>query len=252
MKLPQIDAYAFPVVIPSTKKEIKMRPYLVREEKLLLMAQESTDFKEQTDAIAQIIENCTDGVINVKQAPYFDTEFLMLQLRARSIGDVASPIYICNNEVDGNVCGNETIVKLSIHDIKVSEPSRPAANIIQINDTFELKLKFPNIYDINQMVDIMQANTEGSVLDVMPNLFDTLTNTKTKEVFDFSENTMEEKVEFLNSCPPSILEKLAEFFESMPKVEHTIKYTCSKCNWNHSIHLAGLESFLEFWGSTAR
>ena len=252
MKLPQIDVYAFPVTIPSTGKEIKMRPYLVREEKLLLMAQENDNFKEQTSAITQVIENCTNREVDVKTAPYFDIEYLMLQLRARSIGETATPIYICNNKVNGVECGNQTSLKLSINDIKISNTNiSTAASDISIGNDYVLSLHYPNIFDINEMVDTIQENsTKSNVIDNLTNLFSVLKNTKTGETFDLTTNTKEEKVEFLEEQSPTVLKKIIEFFEEMPKIEHTVEYTCSKCGFDHYIYLSGLRSFLEFWEST--
>lgn len=253
MKLPEIDAYAFPVTIPSTGKDIKMRPYLVREEKLLLMAQENDSYKEQTDAVAQVIENCTDNAIDAKTSPYFDIEYLMLQLRARSIGDVATPVYVCNNEIAPGVkCENNTTLRLSINDVKVSnlEESKKLLNI-ELNNNLILTLKYPNIYDVTNMFEVVQATGKKSVaLDEMVHLFGTLTDKKNKVTYNFSDYSKEDKVEFLESLNPSVLDKLLVFFETMPKIEHDIEYECSKCKFQHNVHLSGLRSFLEFWENT--
>jgi len=251
MKLPQIDAYSFAVTLPSSNTVISMRPYLVREEKLLLMAQESQNYDEQAEAVAQIIRNCTNGIVEPRTAPFFDIEFLLLQLRARSVGEVATPIYECRRIAEGTdkICGNKTTITVPIADIKV-DTDVPRNLSIPLSERFTLNLRYPTIYTINQMFKTTVVNgvvSQATAIDALTDLFDTLTDSAEHKLYDFSTYNKAEQIEFLESLAPNDYDKLVKFLETMPTLKYDINYVCSKCQFSHHIKVSGLADFLA-WG----
>lgn len=250
MKLPIIDTYAFPVTIPSTGKEISMRPYLVREEKLLLMAQESQNTDEQTEAVAQVIRNCTNDAVEPKSSPFFDIEYLLLQVRARSVGDTATPIYVCHNTVDGKECKHQTAIKVKLDDIRVTGLLTPPA--IELNETYTLKLRWPTIYTINKMYKGVfdSASVKSGAIDSLTDLFDVVEENVGTGVKFHQIGNAAEKTEFLDSLTPANLDAILTAIDDMPTLTHQIAYTCDACQYKHDIRLSGLSDFLALRSDT--
>lgn len=250
MKLPVLDTYAFPVTLPSTGKTINMRPYLVREEKLLLMAQESENYAEQVEAVAQIIRNCTNNEVNPRVAPYFDIEYLLLQLRARSVGEVASPIYICHHTPANETteCGHRNPVAINLTEVPVSNlDTSPEKFILRLSDRFTLRLRYPTVYTVHQLVSAVVNGDEiqsQTFLEAVCDVFDVLDDHATNQTYNFMDYTTEERMEFLEGLSPRNFEELVAFLEDMPTVKTTIEFTCEKCQFTHKIALAGVTDFL--------
>lgn len=252
MKLPVLDTFAFPVNLPSSNTSISMRPYLVREEKLLLMAQESESYEEQAEAVAQIIRNCTNGEVEPKVAPFFDIEYLLLQLRSRSVGEIATPIYECHNKLeDGTECKNRTPMKINLSQVAVSNLNPDASKfVIAISPRYTLKLRYPTIFTINELfLASMNKETarQSKIIDSLVDLFDELIDHESGVTYRFSDFNVAEKIEFMEGLSPSDYDKLISFIEEMPTLRHKMSYTCEKCKFVHEIELKGLADFLA-WG----
>lgn len=247
MKLPSLDTYAFPVTVPSTNKTISMRPFLVREEKLLLMAQESGDVEQQIESVAQVVKNCTNDAIDPQTAPYFDVEYLLLQLRIRSVGEMATPVYRCNNRIsDTDVCGHETTVQVNLSTITVNNLEANAKQFeVELSDQYTLHLRYPTIYTIHKLT---QSLTDGKkytlAMDSVADTFDLLTDNKTNTVYKFSDYTYDEKIQFLESLNTESYAKCTDFMINMPSLFTTVKYTCAKCGFAHELELERLTDFL--------
>lgn len=252
MKLPVLDTYAFPVTLPSTGKTINMRPYLVREEKLLLMARESENYRDHVEAIAQIISNCTNGAIDPKIAPYFDIEYLLLQIRARSVGEIITPVYKCHNLLSSSTteCGKETPIRLDISQIPVTGLPQPTEKFdVPLNDEYVMKLRYPTIYTVHELV-YSTLNDSGkfksqNYLEALCDLFESVRNVKTGQQFNFDEYTIEEKLEFMESMSPRAFESISEFLIDLPTVSSTVSYVCDGCGFAHNITVAGVSNFLD-------
>lgn len=251
MKLPILDTYAFPVVLPSSGKSINMRPYLVREEKLLLMAQESNNYKDQVEAIAQIIRNCTNDEVNPRIAPYFDIEYLLLQLRARSVGEIATPVYVCHHKPIDNAmeCGHQTAVPINLTEIPVMGLDHPKEHfMLKLSDDYTLHLRYPTIYTIHELVTA--AMNEGQIsstpfMEALCDVFERLENHTTGEEYNFSDYTTDEKMQFLESLSTRNFEELVEFLDTLPTVEKKITFTCEQCQFQHIVQLSGVTDFLD-------
>jgi len=255
MKLPTIDAYAFPVIVPSTGKQIAMRPFLVREEKLLLMAQESQNANEQVEAVAQVIRNCVNlPEMDPRKIPYFDAEYLLLQLRIRSVGEIVEPIYQCNNSIPSSAgdpapCGNKMKLRINLTDVKVENiPTSTDAMTVVISPDYTLKLRYPSIFTIQALLPVVtedgSAPSSIAAMDNIHEILDTLLDVKKDVLYRFDDNTPEERIAFLDSLEPLAYKKIVDFIANIPSVSHTVTHVCEKCQFEHTIRFKGMSDFL--------
>ena len=222
--------------MPSTKKTIKYRPFLVKEEKLLVLALETEDQKQITSAIKSVLKNCiqTRGV-KVETLPTFDIEFLFLNIRGKSVGE----------EVDVNIIApddgvTEIPVKIDIDQIKVLE-SPEHNNQIKLNDELMMEMKYPSLEQfIKNNFDFNQSNFDQS--------FDLIASCVNKiysedEVWSADDVTKKEIIEFLESMNSIQFKDIEKFFETMPKLSHTVKVRNQKTGVESEVVLEGLSSF---------
>ena len=236
MPLPKIATPTYELVLPSTKKTIKYRPFLVKEEKLLVLALETEDQKQITSAIKSVLKNCiqTRGV-KVETLPTFDIEFLFLNIRGKSVGE----------EVDVNIIApddgvTEIPVKIDIDQIKVLE-SPEHNNQIKLNDELMMEMKYPSLEQfIKNNFDFDQSNFDQS--------FDLIASCVNKiysedEVWSADDVTKKEIIEFLESMNSIQFKDIEKFFETMPKLSHTVKVRNQKTGVESEVVLEGLSSF---------
>lgn len=236
MPLPKLVVPTYTLTLPSTEKEIKVRPFLVKEEKLLLLALESEDLKEITNAMQVIISNCiqTKG-IKVENLPTFDIEFLFLNLRAKSVGEEIELNVICPDDEE-----TEVRVKIDLQEIKVKKNPKHT-NKIKLNDKMILELKYPSLKQfINNNFDPKTLTSEESfdlILDCIDKLYDD------EEVYSFEDYPKEDWKEFLDGLTSLPFEKVQNFFETMPKLSHEIEITNPKTEVKSKVTLEGLSAF---------
>ena len=236
MPLPKIATPTYELVLPSTKKTIKYRPFLVKEEKLLVLALETEDQKDITNAVKSVIKNCiqTRG-IKVETLPTFDIEFLFLNIRGKSVGE----------EVDVNIIApddgiTEIPVKIDIDQIKVIE-SPEHNNQIKLNDELMMEMKYPSLEQfIKNNFDVNQSNFDQS--------FDLIASCVNKiysedEVWSADDVTKKEIIEFLEGMNSIQFKDIEKFFETMPKLSHTVKVKNQKTGVESEVVLEGLSSF---------
>lgn len=253
MKLPTIDTYAFPVTLPSTGKQIALRPFLVREEKLLLMAKESGNPDDGVEAVAQVIRNCAaQDALDPREMPYFDSEYLLLQLRIRSIGEIIEPVYHCQNSVasstgDAGICGNRMKLRINLTEVHVTDlPPTGEGLTVVVSPKFTLTLRYPSIYTISGLLRDAENMTPSlsKVVDGIVDIFDTLVDTENDVIYKFSDYTPAEKMEFLDSLDPRTYQKFVEFIGNMPMLTHSVDHICERCQFHHTISFTGLSDFL--------
>jgi len=252
MKLPLVDTYAFPVTVPSSNTSITIRPFLVKEEKLLLMAQQSKSYDEQVEAIAQVIRNCTNNQVEPKTAPFFDIEYLLIQLRTRSVGETISPYYVCRNKVNEEECGHRTAVTINLQEIKVTDfVTTIPVKSLQVSPRYVLNLRYPTVYTVQRLLlfnasvdDAERSKLAVDVVDSLIDVFDTLEDKDTGTLYKFDDFNRTQKIEFLNSLLSTDYEKITQFVAEMPTVYVETSYTCEKCAFEHSIRLQGMSDFL--------
>jgi hypothetical protein len=241
MALPKIDTPVYDLELPLSKKQIRFRPFLVKEQKNLMMAMEADDKETIERNIKQVLTNCTltEGII-IDKLPVIDVEFYFIQLRARSVGEIVENRYICTNEVEGTQCSHKMDAKFNLLEISVDiDPE--AKDIIKITESISIKLKYPEfslVEKLKQKQNAVEIAFEV-VMDSIEYIFD-------GEQYHYaSEVSRKELTDFIESLNQDQFGKLEEFFNNLPKLNKKIDLKCGKCGFDHAISMEGLESFFE-------
>ena len=238
MPLPKINTPTYELTLPSTGKKIKYRPFLVREEKILIMAMESEDMKDITNSIVQILSDCilTENV-KVESLATFDIEYLFLNVRARSVGETVDVNIICPDD-------GETQVEMTIDidSIKIQK-TRGHKNIIKLDDNLSMKLRYPSLDQfVENNFETGQVVSEvGQSLSMITSCIDMIYNEEeTWEAADCSKKELDEFVEQMNTKQFKQIEK---FFTTMPKLSHTIAVKNPNTGVESEVVLEGLAAF---------
>ena len=216
MALPKLTYPTFELTLPSTKQLLKMRPFLVKEEKILLIAQQTEDAREVLNAIRQVIHNCVVGEFDVSKLTTFDLEYVFIKLRARSINNIIKLTYRDNE--DNQSYG----VECNLDDVQIVYPEGHNS-LIQVSDSISIQMKYPS-------VDIMQTlnpdlNESEIFFALLANCIDEIVESGNH--YKVSEAPKEELDEFIASLDVNSFQKIQEFFQTMPKIKHELKYTNS-------------------------
>ena len=237
MPLPKITTPTYELELPSTQKKVRYRPFLVKEEKVLLIALETEDTKEITNAIRAVIKSCvlTRG-IKVETLPTFDIEYLFLNIRGKSVGEVIEVNLICPDDGVTEVKKN-----IPIDDIKIQRTDGHT-NQIKLDDNIMMELKYPSL---DQFIKNNFDFTEGNQMDQSFELIGTCIDKiyTEEEVWTASDCTKKELTEFLESMNSSQFKEIENFFETMPKLTHTIKVKNPNTEKENDVVLEGLASF---------
>jgi len=237
MPLPKIAAPTYTLELPSTGEEISYRPFLVKEEKVLVIALESEDNKQITNAIKTVIKNCilTKG-IKVEALPTFDIEYLFLNIRGKSVGEEIEVNVICPDDE-----ATQVPVTIDLDDIQVQK-SDDHTNKIKLDDTLMMEMKYPSLDEF--IKNNFDFNDENS-MDQSFNLIASCVNNifSEDEVWAAEDCTKKEIKEFLEQMNSAQFKDIEKFFETMPKLSHTIKVTNPKTKVESEVVLEGLASF---------
>lgn len=239
MALPKLDVPTYEIELPVSKKKIKYRPFLVKEQRNLLMAMESNDATSMQIAVKDILYNCTltEG-IDIDSLPIIDVEFYFIQLRAKSVGEIIESKYKCNNEVDGKECGNIMEKNINLLEIEVTQP-KGVSSEIQLSDKITIKLKYPEFRVVNDSLKYDNLNdvTFNMIAESIEYIYDG------EQFYYASEHQPGELIAFVEGMNQEQFAKVEEFFDNLPKLKENIDLTCSKCGFHHNIEVEGLESF---------
>lgn len=239
MALPKIDLPTFKLHLDSLNKDVTFRPFIVKEEKILLMALESAETDTIMNAIKQVIASCVLDNIDVDALPLFEIEKLFLHLRARSMGEIVSLTYICQHENDdGKKCRHE--MELEVDLLKSVVESKSVQNTIMLSDTVGIKLKYPTIA-ITELI----GSDDDSEIDLTVKLIEKCTEYlyDEEQVYSLSDMQEGEFRGFIENLTQEQFASLRTFFDSIPKLVYDTEVTCKKCNTPHQIHLEGLSDF---------
>ncbi len=217
MALPTIVTPRYTLEQPSTGKQISFRPFLVKEEKILLMALESDDTSEAIRATKQVIANCCDDLDNIDDLPMFDIEYILLQLRSKSVGEVAEPVIKCSK------CDGDIKLKIDLSKVAVIKDKKHTTKV-QITNTVGLIMKYPT-YATLQNTEGAENLTATATLDLMLSCIEFIYDDKQQH--KASEQTSTELHAFIDHLTQAHFAKIQEFFETMPRLEHTVSYTCT-------------------------
>lgn len=228
--LPKIETPTFSIAIPSIKKKIKFRPFLVKEEKILLIAQQGSD-NDLLEAIKQIVNNCCLGDLNVSTLASFDLEYIFLKLRAKSVNNLVELKYRDNED--------DSIYTFEVDLDKVEVVFNPIhTNKIKINEHLSLLMKYPSV-DLPEQ--IKNVETEEDVFyHMIMNCIDKLYTDN--EIFLINDYSFEDVKEFIDNLSVPTFDKIQEFFNTMPKLYHKIEYT-NKNGTQRLIELGGIKDF---------
>ena len=237
MPLPKIATPTYSMVLPSTEKEINYRPFLVKEEKLLVLALESEDTKQITTAIKAVLKSCvlTKG-IKVESLPTFDIEYLFLNIRGKSVGESLDVNIICPDDEKTSVK-----VVIDLDDIKVQKTENHT-NKVQLDKNLMMELKYPSLEEfIKSNFDFKDENAMDQSFKLIASCVDKIYTDE--EVWVAADCTKKEISTFLESMNTTQFKEIEKFFETMPKLSHKVKITNPNTKVESEVVMEGLSSF---------
>ena len=244
MALPKLDVPIFTIDLPLTKTKLRYRPFLVKEEKLLLIAMESDDEKTIMDTIKQIINNCCLDDVDTETLPITDLEYFFLHLRARSIGEIVDLQYKCNNKVKDDAgeeveCGNNVKLKVNVLEIEPTFNDKHT-NKIELTDKLGIVMKYPNFATIDK---VKSNNDVEQILGIIMNCVDYIYDEDS--IYYRKDISDEELTEFIENLTQKQFAKVQEFFETVPAIKKELDFKCSKCGYQEKILIEGIQNFFE-------
>ena len=234
MALPKINNPTYSLELPSTGKEIKFRPFLVKEQKILMMAQDTKDENQISDAMGKLVSSCTFGDINPETAPIFDVEYVFLKIRTKSVGSKVKVNVTCPDDEE-----TQTPCDIDLDDIKV-QMLDDHSNEIKVTDKVKVIFRYPILSDMKFLKK--DANDVDKVFHVMNKCITEIHFGD--DVYQRVDITDEELNDFVDELTGEQFETIIEFFNSMPKLRHTIKVLNPNTKVSSEVILEGLESFL--------
>ena len=242
MALPKVNVMHHTLTLPSSGKEVRYRPFLVKEEKILMMAMQSGETKDMISSLKDIVNNCMEEDIKVSELAMFDFEYIFLQLRARSVGDTidieySEPEKICSK--DDKECKFVSVLNLD----EIEAPKiTTQKDLIDITDTIKVKLRWPKVDDAASLGALGLEGTTQS--DMVESTFTVIANCieyimEGEEMFKVKDHTKKDIDDFLNSLSSSQFKSIQGYFESLPKITKDVTSTCTKCGNTDVKHLEG-------------
>ena len=236
MPLPILETPKYTVTIPSTKKSVEYRPYLVKEEKILMLAMESEDEKQMIMAVKDIIRACTFEKLNPDDLTTVDLEYVFLKLRAKSVGETASVSLKCQT----SECTGSVNADINLDAIEPTSISNGTSNRIQLTDKVGMTLRPVTVRALSRLSGDSKSKSEQVtqlIISSIESIFDDA------GVYRAEDHTVEELIKFIDSLSTAHLQKIQAYVESLPRLSKDIEYTCPKCKVKHKITLTGLQSF---------
>ena len=242
--LPKIDVPVYETTLISTGKTVKFRPFLVKEQKLFLMASQSDDQAEMIRAVKQVLNNCLVSKIDIEELPTFDLENLFMNLRAKSVSEVINLRYTCNNDVpsedgENKKCGTVTSFDVNLLDIKpVIEKEH--SKKIEISKKLGVMMKYPTMKMLENIKNFNENNIEETI-NIITDCIDYVYDED--QMYYAKDNTKEELVEFIENLQADDMTKIQNFFVTMPKIKKQLDFKCKKCGYEDKIIVEGLQNF---------
>lgn len=231
MPLPKLDTPKYPIIIPSTKKKTFFRPFLMKEQKILMMALESQNTDQMMAAMCDLVKSCVDNIEDPESMPMFDIEFLFANIRAKSVGENIEVKIKCPK------CDKKTETTVNIEEIEVKFPEN-SSNKIMLTEKMGVIMRYPRIKDAYQNLDSMDGDKIFSFIgNSIESVFDE-TSVYTRK--DFSD---EEILQFIESLNGVQFEQIANFYKNLPQLSKTVKYNCIHCKEEITIDFKGLHDF---------
>jgi hypothetical protein len=244
MPLPKINHPIFEVYLKSLNRSVKFRPFLVKEEKILLMAKESDNLEDVTKAIKQIISNCLLEEIDVDALPTFDIEMFFVNLRIQSVSETSAMVYTCNNIVnpeneESKDCGAKIDFNLDLRNVKYVEDAGHS-NIVKLSETAGMKFNYPTLsFSSSSLDDEFADSGYKFVSEYLDYIYDS------EEIHKKSDISEEELQEFFDNLTMDQMKAIRNFFTTSPKVVMEQDVKCPKCGYLHHLNVEGLLNFFD-------
>jgi hypothetical protein len=237
MALPMMNTPTYNMVVPSSGVSVKFRPFLVKEEKALLIAQQSEDLMVMVDTLKSVVKTCVLDTIDANKLATFDLEYMFTQIRAKSVGEIIELIFPCDN--DHGEDNEKARVKVSIDLTTIEvEKDNSHTNKIDLFGDVGVMMKYPTI-DVMRKLD--NSDSIDNIFDVVAMSIDYIY--QGDEIFYAKEQKHEEMLQFLNNLTSEQFVKIQNFFDTMPRIKKQIEYTCPVCQKQHKKMLEGMQSF---------
>jgi len=235
MALPKLEVPIYELTVPSTDEKIKYRPFLIKEEKILLIAMESGANEDVIQAVKQIVSECTFNTLKLGNMPMFDVEYIFLQIRSKSVGEVSKLKILCRD--DGETYAN---VEVDLTEIEV-QVNDDHTNKIELTDEMGVIMRYPTIdsFSTAGISDI----TADNMLDVIVACIDKIYDKKGEEVYDSKDSSQKELMDFVEGMNTQQFQDVQAFFDSMPKLRHEITVVNPKTKKENIVALSGLNDF---------
>ena len=237
MALPKLITPTYELEVPSTDEKIKFRPFLVKEEKILMMAMESKSSADITQAVKDIVTACTFDKVKIDDMPMFDVEYIFLQIRAKSVGEISKLKLLCPDDKE-----TYADVEIDLNEVKVQVGDNHT-NKIELGNGMGMIMKYPSVdsFADSGIKDINPSN----MLEVISSCILQIFEKKGEKVYETKDQTKKEVEEFIESLNTKQFKDVQQFFESMPKLKHEITITNPKTKVESKIMLTGLNDFFE-------
>jgi len=234
MALPKLDAPTYQLKVPSTGELVSYRPYLVKEEKILMMAMESNDTNQMMGAVKNVIRSCTSDSIDVNTLAMFDIEYIFTQLRAKSVGETSTIKVKCQS------CDASNEVDVNLEEVRVDIP-KSEVQTITLTDTVGVSLRYPSVDAMLKAQADESKSDVDRVFDLITACIDSIYSGD--EVFDAKEQSQNELKEFIESLNTQQFNKIRDFIETIPSAAIDVKFKCISCSENNSFEVKGLGNF---------
>jgi len=242
MPLPKIDVAVYELELPILKKKVRYRSFLVKEQKILLMAatEESPDAIER--AIRQVLNNCCLDEVDIENMSLLDVEYFFLNIRAASVGEIVENKFRCKNVVNDEVCNNLMKVDMNLRDITVSGLDT-YNDLIKLTDRIHVKMTMPKYNLIQKAAGKGESEASDFIFDLLIDSIECIYDGE--QVHYAKEVSRDELTEFLENLSADQFEKIQTYFTNIPKLNKIKEVDCSKCGYHHKIEFEGLENFFE-------
>jgi hypothetical protein len=235
MALPKVMSSRYSTTLPSTGQTIEYRPYVVKEEKILMIALESQDQKQIVRAMKDVVKACVFDDIDIRKLTAFDLEWMFLKLRSKSVGEKAVVKLKCLEEE----CNGVTDVDIDLESVKV-DGDFDKDKVIKITDDMGVTVRYPSVDDLAKY-DTKKLNTFQGAVEMIVDCIDTIYDDE--NVYDTKDEKREDVVDFLESLSSTQFKKIADWFQSMPTVADVVEYSCMACGKKQELELRGIQSF---------
>jgi len=249
MPLPKIDLPIFELKLVSRKEPVRFRPFLVKEEKLLLMALQTGKEEDILKTIKQVINNCLLDEVDIDKIPIFDIEYLFLNIRARSIGEKVETYFVCRNvvgkkqnengEEEDDFCMHMMPVEVNLLDIKPA--NEDISTRIYLTNDIGIQLNFPNLSNYKSIESMILSDDSKEVFDLIYSCTEYVFDPK--EVYYKNDTDPQEFYAFFESLTQEQFVKITDFFEKLPTVSYKKEHSCQKCDYKHELLMEGLTDF---------